>query len=252
MEALVQGIAFTMPRYYKVVARSETDVMLKWKDPMEIQELPIHHMKRVAAIGDGNCLLHSFLFATSPTYRSHTNTVREFMAAAFRDQLIARQEEIAVRADVFYANAGGAVVIAEALEDLPIKRKELSIEIAPILGQLFGYNLLAVRLDGAGILHPVGLTMRQFDATLPTVVIHYVGGGANFGEDEFRSDGHYEPIVMTAVAARSSSSPRATSGKRKTAKKPKVKLIQLPVDTLYDFPPGSAALGPIIALFRAA
>ena len=241
-----------MPRYYKVVARSETDVMLKWKDPMEIQELPIHHMKRVAAIGDGNCLLHSFLFATSPTYRSHTNTVREFMAAAFRDQLIARQEEIAVRADVFYANAGGAVVIAEALEDLPIKRKELSIEIAPILGQLFGYNLLAVRLDGAGILHPVGLTMRQFDATLPTVVIHYVGGGANFGEDEFRSDGHYEPIIMTAVAARSSSSsPRATSGKRKTAKKPKVKLIQLPVDTLYDFPPGSAALGPIIALFRA-
>ena len=250
MEALVQAIAAAVPRVYKVVPRSETDTMLKWAEPLEIQELRTDgHFKRVGAIGDGNCLLHSLLFLTSSTYRSHTGPMRQEIADIFRTHLMEKQELIIALAADLYAAEGGAIVVAESMDDLPIKRNELGIEIAPILARLYGYNLLAVRIDGEGKLHPVGQTYRGFNELLPTLVIHYLGGGVNFGQGEFRSGGHYEPVVYSRVLARTSSDGRRTTQKKKKGKAT-TKYVSLPPDTIYEFAQDAAELEPILALFR--
>ena len=157
---------------------------------------------------------------------------------------------------MYYAAAGGSVVVEESFADLTEDRKELGIEFAPLIGRLYGYNVLAVRLDGTGALRPVRLTWNHFDETLPTVIIHYVGGGLDFAQDEFMADGHYEPVIYSEVVAGSEKS--SESQKRKTRRKgkgkgkakAKAKTVTLSAETMYIFPPGAPQLVPILALFQ--
>ena len=232
---------------YKVVDQSKLDVMLNHKGKNEIQDLPFG-VKRVSAIGDGNCLLHSFLYSTDPEYRSSAPKQRQAQADAFRLELNARIDDLRAEADAYYAAAGGSVVAEESFADLPDDRKELGIEFAPLIGRLYGYNLLAVRLDGTGVLRPVRLTWNHFDETLPTVIIHYVGGGLDFAQGEFMADGHYEPVIYSEGVASSEKS--SESQKRKTRRKAKAKTVTLSAETIYIFPPGAPQLVPILALFN--
>lgn len=235
---------------YKVVGRSKLDIMLNHKGVYEIQELP-YGLKRVSAIGDGNCLLHSFLYSTDPEYRTAAPKQRKTRAVDFRSELTARIDALRADADAYYAAAGGSVVVEESLADLPEDRVELGIEIAPLIGRLYGYNVLAVRLDGTGTLRPVRLTWGHFNEALPTVIIHYVGGGLDLGQDEFMTDGHYEPVIYSEVVARTSDK-SSESGLRKTQKrrKAKIKSVTLPAETIYTFPSGAPQLGPILTLFQ--
>jgi hypothetical protein len=236
-----------MGTQYKVVGRSKLDVMLNHKGVNEIQELPLG-LKRVSAIGDGNCLLHSFLYSTDPEYRTAAPKQRKTRASNFRSELSTRIDELRADADAFYAEAGGSVVVEESLADLPEDRQELGIEIAPLIGRLYGYNVLAVRLDGMGTLRPVRSTWGHFNEALPTVMIHYVGGGLDFAQDEFMTDGHYEPVIYSEVVARTSEK-SSESQKRKTQKR-KAKTVTLPAETMYIFPSGAPQLGPVLALFQ--
>ena len=75
---------------YKVVDQSKLDVMLNHKGVYEIQDLPFG-VKRVSAIGDGNCLLHSFLYSTDPEYRTSAPKQRQAQADAFEARLPTRR-----------------------------------------------------------------------------------------------------------------------------------------------------------------
>jgi hypothetical protein len=262
MDPVVQDIINRFTSSYKVVSKEKKDIMLKWDNTFEIQGLPLHNFKRVAAIGDGNCMLHSFLFATSAIYRSHDNKKRGDIANEWRKQLIDKTEELNEDADIFYAESGGRVVIQETIEELlPEEYTELGIEIGPIIARVYGHNWLAVRLDETGALYPVRQTYNNFDPAKPTIVIHYLGGGLDFGQGNqgFRIDGHYETVIHTTISTTNSpkhSKPSKPSkeaqnkskSKRTTAKKAKDKTITLPPETIYVFPPGS--LEPLLDLFN--
>lgn len=260
MEEIIKALAFQREHKYKVVARSNPIKMMKWVEPYEIQALAIHHFQRVGAIGDGNCLLHSFLYATSPTYRSHTNPVRQELALGFRKHLATRVDELnALAAEYYGEDRGGAIVIEESMNDLVRStHAELGVEFVPILGKLFHYNLLAVQKQTHGRVRPVRNTFDRFDPSLPTVVINYVGAGLDFGHADYETDGHYEPVVwseadMVVSSAPFSSEKKNTNGKsrrltKKKAKEPK--MITLPASTLYEFAPGAPELEPMLELFR--
>ena len=176
MDPVVQGIINGFLKNYKVISKDKKDIMLKWEEPFEIQGLPLHNFKRVAAIGDGNCMLHSFLFATSAIYRSHDNEMRGYLANEWRKQLMDKTEELNKEADLFYADSGGRVIIQETLDELlPEEYTELGIEIGAIIARIYGHNWLALRLDKTGALHPVRQSYNNFDSAKPTIVIHYLG-----------------------------------------------------------------------------
>jgi len=258
MEELVQGIAFDRARTYRVVARSNPVKMLKWVEPYEIQALAIgagHRFQRVGAIGDGNCLLHSFLFATSPTYRSHEDSMRKYIALEFRAQLAANEDELnTLAADYYGEDRGGALIIEESMQDLTTEtHAELGVEFVPILGKLFNYNILAVQKNADGMVRPVRNTFLQYDETNPTIVINYVGSGIDFGHAEYQKDGHYEPVVWSEadVLGATSSSEKMTKSKRMTKKKARAaKLVELPGSTIYEFASGAPELETLLALFR--
>lgn len=258
MDPVVQGIINTFTSSYKVVSKEKKDIMLKWEEPFEIQGLPLHNFKRVAAIGDGNCMLHSFLFTTSAIYRSHDNEMRGYIANEWRKELMDKTEELNEDADIFYAESGGRVIIQETLEELlPEEYTELGIEIGPIIARVYGHNWLAVRLDETGALYPVRQTYNNFDPAKPTIVIHYLGGGLDFGQGNqgFRIDGHYESVIHTTISTANSPKPskeakNKSKSKRTTAKKAKDKIITLPPESFYVFPPGSHELQPLLQLFK--
>jgi hypothetical protein len=256
MDLVVQYIINTFTSSYKVVSKEKKDIMLKWEEPFEIQGLPLHNFKRVAAIGDGNCMLHSFLFATSAIYRSHDNKTRGYIANEWRKQLVDKTEELNKDADIFYAESGGRVVIQETLEELlPKEYKELGMDIGPIIARVYGHNWLAVHLDERGALYPVRQTYNNFDPTKPTIVIHYLGGALDFGQANqgFRIDGHYESVIHTTISTANSPKPSKEAKnklKRTTVKKPRDKIIRLPPETIYMFPPGSHELQPLLQLFK--
>jgi len=257
MDPVVQGIINTFTSSYKVVSKEKKDIMLKWKEPFVIQGLPLHIFKREAAIGDGNCMLHSFLFAISAIYRSHDNEMRGYIANEWRKQLIAKTEELNEDADIFYADSGGRVVIQESIDDLlPEEYTELELNFGPIIARVYGHNWIAVRLDEIGALHPVRQSYNNFDPAKPTIVIHYLGGALDVGQanQEFRIDGHYESVIHTTISTANSPKPSKEASnklKRTTAKKPKDKIIRLPPETIYMFPPGSHELQPLLQLFQA-
>jgi len=255
MDPAVKDIINRFTSSYKVVSKDKKDIMLKWNDPFEIQGLPLHHFKRVAAIGDGNCMLHSFLFATSAIYRSHDNEKRGYIANEWRKQLMAKTEELNEDADIFYADSGGRVVIQETIDELlPEEYIELGIEIGPIIARLYGHNWIAVRLDETGALRPVRQSYNNFDPAKPTIIIHYLGGGLDFGQRNqgFRIDGHFETVIYTTISTGNSPKlpPNKSKSKRTTAKKPRDIIISLPPETIYVFPPGSHELQPLLQLFQ--
>ena len=264
MEDIVQGIALDRERKYRVVARSNPIKMMKWVDPYEIQALAIgagHRFQRIGAIGDGNCLLHSFLFATSPTYRSHDNSMREYIAVEFRAQVAANEDELNTLATDYYGEErGGALIIEESMRDLTTKtHDELGVEFVPILGKLFDYNLIAVQRHADGTVRPVRNTFLHFDEANPTIVINYVGSGLDFGHADYAPDGHYEPVVWSEAdvlgasssAKVSSEKKGKTKSKRQTKKKAKEpKLVELSGSTIYEFAPGAPELEPLLALFQ--
>ncbi|NDB61343.1 hypothetical protein EB001_23330 [bacterium] len=254
MDLVVQDIINTFTSSYKVVSKEKKDIMLKWKEPFEIQGLPLHNFKRVAAIGDGNCMLHSFLFATSAIYRSHDNEMRGYIANEWRKELMDKTEELNEDAGIFYAESGGRVIIQETLEELlPKEYTELGIEIGPIIARVYGHNWIAVRLDETGALYPVRQSYNNFDPAKPTIVIHYLGGALDIGQGKkgFRIDGHYESVIHTTISTGNSPKLSKEASKRTTAKKPKDKIIRLPPETIYMFQPGSHELQPLLQLFQA-
>jgi hypothetical protein len=257
MDPVVQGIINGFLKNYKVISKDKKDIMLKWEEPFEIQGLPLHNFKRVAAIGDGNCMLHSFLFATSAIYRSHDNEMRGYLANEWRKQLMDKTEELNEEADLFYADSGGRVIIQETLDELlPEEYTELGIEIGAIIARIYGHNWLALRLDETGALHPVRQSYNNFDSAKPTIVIHYLGGGLDFGQGNqgFRIDGHFETVIHTTISTANSPKPSKPSNKSKskqtTRKKTRDKIITLPPETIYVFPPGSHELQPLLQLFK--
>jgi hypothetical protein len=183
--------------------------------------------------------------------------MRGYIANEWRKQLVDKTEELNEDADIFYAESGGRVIIQETLEELlPEEYTELGIEIGPIIARVYGHNWLAVRLDETGALYPVRQTYNNFDPAKPTIVIHYLGGGLDFGQGNqgFRIDGHYESVIHTTISTANSpklSKESSNKSKRTTAKKPKDKIIRLPPETIYMFPPGSHELQPLLQLFQA-
>jgi len=270
MNALVQDIINDHHPKYKVLSRSSNLKMLKWNEPYEIQALNIgvgHRYQRIGALGDGNCLLHSFLYATSPIYRTHGNEMRANIAVGFRARLAAHADELNQLARDYYGEErGGELIIIESMDDLTTTtHNELGIEFVPILGKMYEYNILAVQRNAAGRIRPVRNTFLQFDPSLPTVVINYVGAGLDFGHADYAPDGHYEPIVfshadITGATSSEHSSDRKEKSKskakssRKTKKAPRpakpAKLIELPAETMFEFAPGAPELEPVLDLFR--
>jgi len=257
---------------YKYADPASNDMLAATK-PIEIQVLPLKPLMRVGTVGDGNCLLHAILFSSSPTYRAHNKISRTKISDAFRNILVAREEELLDLADTFYAEAGGAAALVESFEILKGKREEISLEMGPIIARLFGSNLLAIQVKEDISLKPATVTMTNYDPTLPTIVVNYIGGGLNFGNANFQSGGHYEVIIAGVVAAASSSSSSSsseksvgkavggagaasagkTSARRKTVKKKKAapKTFTLnEVATKYIFQPEDPDLAHILDLFK--
>jgi hypothetical protein len=244
--------------------------MLNWSDPRkgiknaEIQDLVLSGFARVGTIGDGNCMLHSFLYALSPTYRAHNRAARAYIADRFRDVLVSRIDELKFIADIIYFDAGGADAAEEWFTILTGSREELNIEMGSLIAKMYNVNFLAIQILDDMSLKPVCISLMGYDATLPIVLVNYLGGGTDVGNKNFLPDGHYEAILMPVYAAASSPvSPGATAAttstnsKRRTTRKksPKTVMPSIPVvrldevRTRYFFDKDD--IKPILELFRA-
>jgi hypothetical protein len=189
----------TAAEAYKLIPPGSNE-MLGWKRPIEIQPLMLFDLLRVGTVGDGNCLLHSILFACSPTYRAQDARSRSALADAFRRVLCARDFELIEIADSIYGpEIGGAAALEEDFMDLHKKRDEMDVMMAPVIAHLFGHNLLAIQLREGMEMVPVRTTASGYDRTLPTILVNYLGGGLDFGNAAFADEGagvfHYETII---------------------------------------------------------
>lgn len=192
------------PVYY---VKSDADnEMLGWAPHTEIQQIPLGFW-RIGAIGDGNCLLHSLLIALSPTYRRQNKTNRQLIADRWREILVARVDELKDLADIFFFEIGGSAAIEDSFAILYEARDELGLEVAPLIARLYGHNFLAVQLDTELNVKPACQTRIQYDSSLPTILIHYMGGGLDFGNTNFQESGHYEVIVRTSMSGFNTSRP---------------------------------------------
>jgi hypothetical protein len=212
LESIVSGIVATATRKM-IKARQEfepidptSNDMLQWEDYKhkfaEIQQLE-GGFARVGTVGDGNCLLHSLLFATSPTYREYNKAARSYIADHVRNVVVARADEIRDMADVAFVKIGGSGALEESFDILEGKREEINIELAPLVGRLFGVNLLAVQIRAGMRMHPVCATYLGRDPAMPTVLVNYLGGGLDFGNaaEGFQEGGHYECIFAPHLVA---------------------------------------------------
>lgn len=218
MERSRKKVGSTPPVYEIIPMRAGAD-MLNWKGNVQIQDIN-HGFWRVGAIGDGNCLLHSFMTAASPTYRMQNMTTRQYIVDTFRKVLMARMDNIRDQMDVLYFDIGGASALEDSLEIINVKRDEIGLEVAPAIARIYGFNFLAVGIDDLLVWRPFCQTIKGFDPEMPTVLIHYMGAGANFSESKhgFSEAGHYEVIVRPVMesviaggAGRTSSRSRAKS-----------------------------------------
>lgn len=232
-------VAETPPSYDVMPADRGAD-MLQWKSPVQIQDIT-HGYWRVGAIGDGNCLLHSFMTAASPTYRMQNMTTRQYIVDEFRKVLMARMDAIRSQMDILYAEIGGAAALEDSLEIISVKRDEIGLEVAPAIARVYGFNFLAIGIDDGLKWRPYCQTFNGFDETMPTALIHYMGAGANFEERKhgFSEAGHYEAIIRPVMAE---------SAKAKTKAKATDTLHLDEVRTSYMLTTGE--LAPILALFE--
>ena len=278
--AAVSGIHVgTTRQTYRALPYS-TSGMLNWRNPVEIQTLPIPPFARIGAIGDGNCMLHSILLCLSPTYRTLDYDGRQFIADVWRQALIARIEGLKDQADILYAEIGGWGALEESFNRLPTpghtKRRELDIEMAPLITRLYGHNCLAIQIHPTSLtLAPVELTFRGFDPTLPTVLINYLGGSTNAGAagaSSFFTSGHYEPVIAAVFSRKATTSSsevrhRATLAAEsaavaaaKAAKKPLPRVTRRRLkgplyildDTYTQYTVSGDDLEPVLHMFRAA
>ena len=132
------------PSHYTIVGLEKSDDMLSWKSPAELQQLIMPPLARVGTVGDGNCMLHSILYATSATYRAHNTKSRSKIADAFCKVLVEREEELKDLADAFFFEIGGAMGLEESFEILHGEREEINLELGLLIARLYGYNFLAV------------------------------------------------------------------------------------------------------------
>jgi hypothetical protein len=243
------------PLFTPVPAAAGAD-MLDPRAPVQIQRIG-HGLSRMGIVGDGNCMIHSILFATSPSYRSRTAPAQSYIADRFREIVNTRDAELRDLADVFFPEIGAAG-LEESFEVLREAREEIDLEMGMLVARLTGHNLLAIQLDDALTIRPVALTWIGYDAALPTILINYLGGAVNVGQSGFQSGGHYETIIAavrargssasTSASGHSSQTRKATaSGRRKTAKAKKPAPIELNDATRFVFQPGDPALEPILA-----
>jgi hypothetical protein len=210
IEALVKAILggykshSTNEPEYRVTTSTR---MLDWTQPTEAQQIT-PSLWRVGAIGDGNCLVHSLLFAMSESYRQEDNKYRALIADKFRQVLNARIRELKDIADAMYAYIGGWEALEESFTILKKhKRSEVNLEMGPVIARLYGLNLLAVIIQ-AGQLKPQVLTYNdgRYDPALPTVLVNYITWQiANLGQAAAAGAGagvpvanHYEVIIAGA------------------------------------------------------
>lgn len=253
MESSRKKMGSTPPSYEIMSAEAGAD-MLRWKGNVQIQDIN-HGFWRVGAIGDGNCLLHSFMTATSPTYRMQNMTTRQHIVDTFRQVLVARMDDIRDQMDTLYFEIGGAGALEDSLEIITRKRAEIGLEVAPAIAHLYGFNILAVGIDDLLNWRPFCQTMQGFDEEKPTVLIHYMGAGANFAEREhgFSEAGHYEVIVRPVMAA-AEEAPAGGAGRASTRPKAKSKAAAAAttqfdeVRTSYMLTTGD--IGYVLALFE--
>lgn len=258
---------------YKLIPPGSNE-MLSWKRPIEIQPLTVMDLVRVGTVGDGNCLLHSILFACSPTYRSCDARSRSALADAFRTVLCARDFELMEIADSIYdGEIGGAAALEEDLMDLHKKRDEMDVMMAPVIAHMFGYNLLAVQLREGMELIPVRSTASGFNRERPTILVNYLGGGLDFGnfrpsgegrkdEEEEGAVFHYETIIASErpqgrsknTTLRNKNGKNGKNGKNTKntlkSKTTKSKAIILgDATTQFNFAGGDPSLESILELF---
>lgn len=212
MEAFVSDLVETTSRkmtldksHYKLEATGTAGV-LPWTPSAEFQPLGTIAMARMGTVGDGNCLLHSILFLLSPTYRAYNVTARSYIARAFRDLLVTKEPALREVADAMFAEIGGAVALEESFEILhevgdtkkKISPEELNIEMGMLIARMFGFNFHAVQVQEDGSLQPVCMTVRNRDPSLPTILVHFIGGATNIGAaaEAYRASGHYEAIIV--------------------------------------------------------
>lgn len=240
------------PAYEVLPAEAGAD-MLGWKGNVQIQDIN-HGYWRVGAVGDGNCLLHSFMTAASPTYRAQNMTTRQYIVDNFRKVLMVRMDDIRGQMDMLYFEVGGAAALEDSLEIINVRRDEIGLEVAPAIAHLYGFNFLAIGINDALEWRPFCQTMTGFDAGMPTILIHYMGAGANFAEHEhgFSEAGHYEVIVRPVFAAAAAAAPAAGGAGRASRSKAKAS-----ASAVVEFDEGrssymlnTAELGPALALFE--
>jgi hypothetical protein len=239
--------------------------MLNWNRPVEAQQVA-PNMWRIGAIGDGNCMVHSILFAASPSYRQEGNKHRVLIADKFREILNARVDELKDIADAMYAEMGGWTALEESFDILKrYKRSEVNIEIGPVIARLYGLNFLTVQIVGGQMKPYVGTyNDGRFDPALPSVLINYRswqivnlgrGSSSSSGSRTSSSSGsssesgpvanHYEVIISGVLTPK----PIAASSKKKSRRKKDVTHMFAP-GTTYVFRPADPLLAPLMVEFE--
>lgn len=245
------------PARYRPAGAKKKGGMLSWTYPPEIQPLALAPLTRVGTVGDGNCMLHSILFATSATYRAHDEDSRSIIADKFREVLVAREEELKDLADAFFPEVGGAMALEESFEILHGEREEINLELGLLIARLYGYNFIAVQVQSDLTMRPVRMTMTNRDEALPTIAVNYLGGGVNFGRSGFSEGGHYEVIVSAEMGPAEPWTPPSSSSSSSEGKKKKTRKAKKPImvhglneiQTEYVFAPDSPALMGLLVAF---
>lgn len=234
--------------------------MLSWTKNVEAQQVDAH-LWRIGAIGDGNCMVHSILFAASPSYRQEGNKHRALIADKFREILNTRVDELKAIADVMYANIGGWEALAESFDILKrYKRSEVNIEMGPVIARLYRLNFLAVNIQG-GVLNPQVLTYNdgRFDPALPSVLVNYrswqilnLGRGSASSSSGSGSSSEAGPVANhyeVIISGHPTPKPVAASSKKKTRRKKDVTYV-FPPGTTYVFRPADPLLAPLMVEFE--
>lgn len=191
-----------------ILADGDQDDMLRWGtggDPLEIQEVELDNLLsdellRVGTVGDGSCLIHAILFATSHSYRVHSAAAKTVIADAFRTHLFHKRGQLLqfARTQLFPPEENqlgigmiGAEESANSLEILQTKkgvnRQQISFEIGHIIAQYYGFNFIPIRIvDNSFEPEQEEAVHYKFDERFPTILIHYMG---------HQGYGHYETFI---------------------------------------------------------
>ena len=201
--------------------------MLSWNQPQGIQFLT-DRIARVGTIGDGNCLLHAILFATSPSYRVCSQSDRRILAKQFREYLKAHEDALRDEADALYAEEGGSEIFDHAFITLHDTAspppEELDIEMGLFVAAHLELNFLAIKLTGdpADPIEAVCLTFKGYEPGRDTIVVNYYGGGVDFGAaaigQSFTAGGHYEAVVDAVTMPTKLTAPKKVLSHSKTVK----------------------------------